>query len=38
MRIFAIAGLVIALAAASVPIHAQQPDHHTESFRARFKA
>jgi hypothetical protein len=38
MRIFAIAGLVIALAAASMPIHAQQTDHHTESFRARVKA
>jgi hypothetical protein len=38
MRIFAIAGLVIALAAASMPIQAQQTDHHTESFRARVKA
>jgi hypothetical protein len=38
MRIFAIAGLVLALAAAPMPIQAQQTDHHTESFRARFKA
>jgi hypothetical protein len=38
MRIFAIAGLVITLAAVSMPIRAQQTDHHTESFRARVKA
>src|SRR5271155_2240607 len=38
MRIFAIAGLVLALAAVSVPVQAQQADHHTESFRARLKA
>jgi hypothetical protein len=39
MRIFAIAGLVVALAAVSVPIQAQQPtDHHTEGFRAKLKA
>jgi hypothetical protein len=38
MRIFAIAGLVLALAAVSVPTQAQQADHHTESFRARLKA
>jgi hypothetical protein len=37
MRIFAIAGLVLALTAVSVPVRAQQADHHTESFRARFK-
>ena len=37
MRIFAIAGLVIALAAASVPVHAQQTDRHAEGFRARLK-
>ena len=38
MRIFAIAGLVIALAAVAVPTQAQQADHHTEGFRARLKA
>ena len=38
MRIFAIAGLVIVLATASMPIRAQQTEHHTESFRARLKA
>ncbi len=38
MRIFAIAGLVIVLAAAAIPLQAQQTDHHTESFRARLKA
>jgi hypothetical protein len=37
MRIFAIAGLVIALAAASVPVHAQQTDHRAEGFRAGLK-
>jgi hypothetical protein len=38
MRIFVIAGLVMALAAASMPIRAQQTDHHTESLRAKLKA
>ena len=38
MRIFAVAGLVIALATVSMPIQAQQADHHTEGFRARLKA
>jgi hypothetical protein len=37
MRIFAIAGLVLALTAASVPVRAQPADHPTEGFRARFK-
>jgi hypothetical protein len=39
MRAFAIAALVIALAAASVPpLHAQQTDQHAQSFRAKLKA
>jgi hypothetical protein len=37
MRIFAIAGLVLALTAASVPARAQQADHPAEGFRTRFK-
>lgn len=38
MRAFTIATVIIALTAASVPIHAQQPDQHTQTFRARMKA
>ena len=39
MRVFAIAALVIALAAASVPpLHAQQTDPHAQGFRTRLKA
>ena len=37
MRIFAVAGLAIALATASVPVYAQQAAHPPESFRAKFK-
>jgi hypothetical protein len=37
MRIFATAGLVIALATVSPPVYAQQTDHHTEGFRAKLK-
>jgi hypothetical protein len=37
MRIFAIAWLVLALTAVSVPVRAQQADHPTAGFRARFK-
>jgi hypothetical protein len=38
MRVFGIAAVVIVLASVSVPIHAQQPDPHTQGFRARMKA
>ncbi|MBU6461848.1 MAG: hypothetical protein KGK01_13595 [Bradyrhizobium sp.] len=38
MRVFGIAALVIVLATVSVSIHAQQPDPHTQGFRARLKA
>ncbi len=38
MRVFGIAAVIIALTAASVPLHAQQPDQHSQSFRARMKA
>jgi hypothetical protein len=39
MRVFGIAALVIALAAASVPpLHAQQTDTHAQGFRTRLKA
>jgi hypothetical protein len=37
MRIFAIAGLVLALTVVSVPVRAQPADHPAEGFRARFK-
>jgi hypothetical protein len=38
MRFFGIAALVIALTTASAPIHAPQPDPHTQGFRAKLKA
>ena len=38
MRVFGIAAVVIALASVSVPTHAQQPDPHSQGFRARMKA
>jgi hypothetical protein len=39
MRVFGIAALFIALAAASVPpLHAQQTDPHAQGFRTRLKA
>ena len=38
MRVFAIAAVIISLTAASAPLQAQQPDQHTQGFRARMKA
>ena len=38
MRVLAAAAVVVSLTAASVPLHAQQPDQHSQSFRARMKA
>jgi len=38
MRVLGIAALVIALVTVSAPIHAQQPDPHTQGFRAKLKA
>jgi hypothetical protein len=38
MRVFGIAAVVIALASVSVPTRAQQPDPHSQGFRARMKA
>jgi hypothetical protein len=38
MRAFRMAAVVIVLASGSVPLHAQQPDPHSQGFRARMKA
>jgi hypothetical protein len=38
MRVFGIAAVIIALVSVSVPVHAQQADPHTQTFRARMKA
>jgi hypothetical protein len=38
MRVIGIAAVIIALTAASVPLHAQQSDPHSQGFRARMKA
>jgi hypothetical protein len=38
MRVLGIAALVIALATVSAPIRAQQPEPHSQGFRAKLKA